>query len=88
MKIIWISILALITGVLGFQAYKLYNQGQKYTEELVKNEADYQDLSAEEARISQDVEYYQTDENLSKELRSRFNYRDYGEELIILVPEE
>jgi len=35
-----------------------------------------------------DIEYFSNPKNLAKELKSKFNYKNPGEKLIIVVPEE
>lgn len=42
-------------------------------------------LKADSASLKEDLEYYKSPENLEKELRSRFNYKNPGEKLIIGV---
>lgn len=72
----------------GIQAYRLYAQSTRYETEFVEGSEELAGLTAEHEKLTQDLEYYQNDANLSKELRARFNYREPGEELLILVPEE
>ena len=43
-------------------------------------------LKEEDSRFLADLEYFSNPDNLEKELRSRFNFKKFGEKLIIIVP--
>lgn len=44
------------------------------------------DAREDNDRLKAELEYYSKPENLEKELRARFNYRDPGEKTLIFVP--
>ena len=43
-------------------------------------------LKEDSQNLKSDLEYLEIPDNLEKELRSRFNYKNPGEKLIIVVP--
>jgi len=86
MKIAAIVILIFLLAVLGNEIYFFWKKNQageaRYQQlqsELGKARADY-------SRLQSDFTYYLNPANLEKELRARFNYRQPGENLIIIVP--
>lgn len=87
MKFFFGLFLAAVAVFFSIQAYQLYAQSSRYQTEFIDGSKDMAELLAEHDTLTKDLEYYQRDENLSKELRSRFNYREAGEELLILVPD-
>lgn len=48
---------------------------------------EYDSMVADHASLEEDFRYYSDPENLSKELRSRFNYTLPGEKILIFVQE-
>ncbi len=86
MKIIAAVFLFLLLAVLGNELYFFLRKNQaagiRYQQlqgELNKARTDY-------SRLQSDFTYYLNPANLEKELRARFNYRQPGENLIIIVP--
>lgn len=39
-------------------------------------------------KTEEDLEYYSKSENIEKEARAQFNFRELGEKLIIVVPQQ
>ncbi|MBI4086189.1 MAG: hypothetical protein HY433_03050 [Candidatus Liptonbacteria bacterium] len=85
-KIIAAIVLGLLIVVLGNEIYFFWSKNRaaetRYRElkiGLDKAKADY-------GRLEEDFKYYLNPANLEKELRARFNYRQPGENLIIIVP--
>jgi len=76
----------LVLAVVGLQAYNLFIQRRDYVDELMVLMDEAKRLETENQLLSDDLEYYQDDENLLKEVKARFNYKDPSEELLILVP--
>ena len=86
MKVIAAILLFLLLVVLGNEMYFFWKKNQtaegrfqELRDELEKARADY-------SRLESDFNYYLNPENLEKELRARFNYRQPGENLIIIIP--
>ena len=86
MKRIITIVLLLILSVLLYQVYQLYRyQGglQKVFSDLSLRVAA---LRTESLNLQADLNYFKEPENLEKELRAKFNYKNPGEKLIIVVP--
>ena len=86
MKIAGIIILLFLLLVIGSQIYAYWVRARASETELEKLQGDLARARIEEEKLKADLLYYQNPANLEKELRARFNYRDPGEKLIILVP--
>lgn len=71
---------------LASQFFVLNSEKAEYDVQVEANSAEARILEIENKELKEDLEFYQSDENLSKELRAQFNYREPGEELLILVP--
>lgn len=44
-------------------------------------------MEEENKELLSDIEYYGHPENLLKELKKHFNYKETGEEIIIIIPD-
>jgi cell division protein FtsB len=86
MKFFVVLSLVLAVFFLGFQAYRLYSQQG----DLVIREKELREqaglLAAENRAFTADIEYFKNDYNLTKELRSKFNYRQPNEKMFMLSP--
>ncbi|MBI3045929.1 MAG: hypothetical protein HYY86_00070 [Candidatus Harrisonbacteria bacterium] len=86
MKRLITIILFLVLAALIYQFYQLYS----YHGELQKTFSDLSvrvaSLGMESLNLQADFNYFQEPENLEKELRAKFNYKNPGEKLIIVVP--
>lgn len=85
MKIIVNILLALVIAVLGWQFFNLY---QQYT--YLKDSSDKQNLEMtllkkDNSELSSDIKYFSNPDNLEKELKSKTNYRNPGEKMIIVI---
>ncbi len=76
----------LLLAVIGVQAYRLSAQRRDLEAEVNRIESQVQILARENESIESDLSYYADPENLMKEFRSLFNYREPNEELYIIVP--
>lgn len=83
----WPKILALISVflLLGWGIYDLIIERQILKKDLVGLEANISVLEFENKSLLESIEYFKRPENLLKELKSQFNYRQTGEGLIIIV---
>jgi len=78
--------LVLVLVLIGvFNRYREYRSDNEVRSAL---EAQVLQLQDENSKIAEDVEYYSNTDNLEKELRARFNLKEPGEKLLIIVPEE
>lgn len=83
----WWKLTALIAVValLGTGMYTLRGERKAIDAEVADLEAKYNALKREEQSINDKIEYYSVPENLIKEAKSQFNYKEPGEQLMILV---
>ncbi len=75
-----------VVALLGWGLYNFTVQKDALEREVGELRREVQALSDENRSLASDIEYYQRPENLLKELKSQFNYREAGEGLIIVVP--
>jgi len=84
----FLKILTLII-VIGFLSWGLLNleKQSRHLESRVNNlETNAEALIRENLVIKKDIEYFSHPENLAKELKSLFNYRQPDEKLMIIIP--
>jgi len=81
------GILIVIVALLGWGMYVLIQERNELGSEVEKLSASANFLREENESLEEKIEYYKNSENLLKELKSQFNYREEGEKLIIIVPE-
>lgn len=86
MKRILTVVLAAILIALLWQLYQLYLQNRRLKDEFATIDSKLRLLAKENSELQSDLEYFSESDNLAKELRSRFNYKQPGEKLIIVVP--
>lgn len=82
--------LVLLFGMVffGYQLYVLYYQKTELDNDLLKSGLEMASLTDENDRLRSDIDYFQNEENLARELQSRFNYAKPGERMIIVVPKK
>lgn len=80
------AILLVLIGFSGYQGYKLYLQKISLEKNLTKINTQLNEIYEENQKLTADLEYFKRPENLIKELKSRFNYVNPGEKLLIVVP--
>jgi len=89
MQIAWkIAIVIVMVGLLGWGVSDVFFRERELRKDEMKLSDRLQALEKENASLSASIEYYQSPENLIKELKSQFNYREEGENLLIVVPSE
>jgi len=82
-----INILLFITiTFLGWQFLNLCIKNVSLERSSDTLNAEITSITAENKNLSSDIEYFSDPENLEKELKSKTNYRDPGEKLIIIIP--
>lgn len=81
-----IIILVLIAALLGWGIFNLEKEKNSLRKEAKSLELTLDALKKENDSLLADIEYYKRPENLLKELKSQFNYKEEGEKLIIIVP--
>lgn len=86
-KIITI-VLAAFCIVVIIQVYNLVREKIGLTNKLSAVTAEAEKLETENGALLGDIEYFSNPKNLAKEIKAKFNYKNPGEKLIIVVPEE
>lgn len=75
-------------SVVAVQLFRLYQQKTGLNTRLGSLQERVATLQEENEVIEADIDYFQHPENLSKELKSKFDYKRLGEELFILIPQQ
>ena len=88
MRFFLVLFLTVIVAFITVQGYRLFVQQAQYAQEAELLQQQAERISAENAALMNDVEFYQNPTNAAKELQSKINYKKPDEQLIILVPEE
>ncbi len=81
--IVFLSIALLFVAV---EIYLLWGQKRDVATGFAEEQAALLKVQATHDALENDIQYYGNQDNLEKELRSRFNYRAPGEHMIIIVP--
>jgi len=79
-------VILLIVALLGWGIARLLEERTTETAEVQQLTKSADALKKENAELLSQIDYYQDPENLLKELKSQFNYKESGEQLIIVVP--
>ncbi|MDI6734103.1 MAG: septum formation initiator family protein [Patescibacteria group bacterium] len=79
-------IILVIFAVLSWGVYNLIIERKSLEAEISKLSLTVFSLREENKSLTENIEYFKRPENLIKELKSQFNYKEAGENLIIIVP--
>ena len=85
MRIAAFILLGLIIVFLGTQIWNYKVQENKLQASLTELNTELNQAKADQAKFQEELQYYQNPANLEKELRARFNYKNPGEKLMIIV---
>lgn len=86
MRLWKIIIIIFVIAILGAGVYSLRSEGKKLKAEVGELTATLNELDQENEELRNNIKYFEEPENLLKELKSQFNYKERGEELIIIIP--
>ncbi|MEK7590472.1 MAG: hypothetical protein AAB454_02050 [Patescibacteria group bacterium] len=86
-KIITIILSGLFIVVV-IQVYNLVREKIELKDKLSAVMTEAGKLETENGALLGDIEYFGNPKNLAKEIKAKFNYKNPGEKLIIVVPEE
>ena len=86
MKIAAAVILLLLIIVLGNEIYFFWKKNGAAADQYRTLETERARAQSDYDRLKADFTYYLNPANLEKELRARFNFRQPGEHLIIIIP--
>lgn len=81
-----ILIIVALIGFLGWGAYNLETQNRHLETKLNNLKANLEILEKENQSLKENIDYFSHLDNLVKELKSQFNYRQPDEKLIIIIP--
>jgi len=83
----WKFLIILVTFVvLSWGVYNLIVEKKSLEAEISNLSSTVSSLKEENRSLEENIEYFKKPENLIKELKSQFNYKEAGEGLIIIVP--
>ena len=86
MKIAAIVVLSMLLIFLGVHLYGFIVQEHQLSAELADVKTRLATSQADEVSLQEEDQYLANPENLEKEIRARFNYKNPGEKMIIIVP--
>mgnify|MGYP001570424474 CR=1 FL=1 len=86
MKFLKILSITVIVAVGGTGVFRLISEKRLLEKQAVKLKAELDSIVKENKYLTSRIEYLKNPQNLVKELKSEFNYREQDEKLIILVP--
>jgi cell division protein FtsB len=85
-NIVIVAILGVMVIVAVYQTYMFRRAGTEATREMEALHRQLEDMRRDRAMLHEELKYFKRPENLEKELRARFNYREPDEKTIIVVP--
>jgi len=77
--------LVIFLFALGWQVFITAKENWKIKSEFKNLANQLEAVKKDNEKLKADLEYYQIPENLEKELKTRFNYKDSGEQTIIIT---
>lgn len=81
-----VALAVVILAVLVLGVLSLREEKKEIESDLLELMGTVAELREENESLKRDIEYFQNEENLIKELKSHFNYKEEGERLIIIAP--
>lgn len=85
-KIAAAVILVAVIWVLGAQIHSFLGRQRELNGEFAEVGSKLKKAKIDSEKFQANFDYYSNPANLEKELRARFNYKQPGEKLIIIVP--
>ena len=84
-KIIIIILFIIVLGLF-IKIYFIFNEKNQLRDKFESLSVKGYNLIKENNKIESDIEYFSNKDNLGKELRSKFNYKNIGEKMMIIIP--
>lgn len=81
------AFLCFIVFAVASQLYRLSEQRAELVKKIEEMSGKEKTLITEKERVGQEIEYFQNQENLEKEIKARFNYRRPEEKMLIIINE-
>lgn len=85
-KYITIAILVVVIMVVVVQSFGLFREGGAMGEQLRASKEKSERLEKENGELQAQINYFSREENIEKELRSKFNYKKPEEKIMIITP--
>ncbi|MDI6717705.1 MAG: septum formation initiator family protein [Patescibacteria group bacterium] len=79
-------LLAVFTIALLTKTYFLYKESSGLEKELLESQSKIESLNKENNDLKSQVDYFSKQENVEKELKAKFNYKNPDEKMMIIVP--
>jgi len=86
MKLITIIILVIVLIGISVQIYFILKERNQLKTELDGLSSRLASVTKENSDLNSDIEYFSYPENLQKELKAKFNYKNPGEKMMIITP--
>ncbi len=80
------AVFVAVLGILGIGFYNLQKENQGLRASIQDMTATLANVEAENGTLQSRIDYFRVPDNLLKELKSQFNYKQEGEQMIIIVP--
>ena len=87
MRFLKLSLIAALVAILVWAGYSLVRQKNEVNKEISNLSEAAKKIGDENASLQNSIKYLELPENLVKESKARFNYKNNGEQMIIVVPE-
>lgn len=87
MRFLKLSLIAVLVAILVWAGYSLVRQKNEVNKEILNLSEATKKIGNENASLQNSIKYLELPENLVKESKARFNYKNNGEQMIIVVPE-
>jgi cell division protein FtsB len=79
-------IVVALVALISYTGYNFLQQHNEIKREIVDLSSVTNKLKAENAELEKNIEYYSLPENVLKASKAQFNYRNEGEQMIIVIP--
>jgi len=86
MRIALIIILSIVLIGISAQIYLVLKERNQLKNDLADLNGKMSALAKENADMKSAIQYFSIPENLAKELKSKFNYKEPGEKMMVVVP--
>jgi len=86
MKIAILSFVILVVAFLSYEVFSFWSRAGQISQEFDKVKQELEETRIDQQKLKAELDYLSNPYNLEKELRARFNLREPGEKLIIIVP--
>jgi cell division protein FtsB len=87
-KILVLSIVGVVLLLVWAEMISLFRESGTLSRQNSALSTRLSSLQQENEQIERDIQYYQNPANLEKVLREKFNYKEPGEHMIIVVPNQ